>query len=384
MGSNYCVQYYHKNKEDPNNKIKKEEKNFSINQLSSSNISFAQHNYNNFTKKFNSKLHYLGKYFDISEFNQKIPKKAYNYMIQNVLNIPPNIIQSNPVYEMKPVEFENGNIYSGNWNEKFKMEGYGQYYIKEVNLFVEGIWTDGKLIFGRIFFPNENIYEGEIKNSAFNGKGKLIFNNGDMYDGCFFEGERNGKGKYIFNDGTIYEGDFSNSEFKGHGVIKWKNGVEYEGDFNGLVLKGKGKLEDKINLEKYEGNFDNNYFNGFGKYYFNNYASYEGEFEFGIKNGKGNYKNKEGIFYEGTWANNLPNGIGKFGCNDFIVKGVWKNGINLEITDFIKGSVHNFDKNKLNFFVPNFNLCPQILNNLIFSEISDIKKSEGDMISSLF
>ena len=325
MGSNYCVQYYHKNKEDPNNKIKKEEKNFSINQLSSSNISFAQHNYNNFTKKFNSKLHYLGKYFDISEFNQKIPKKAYNYMIQNVLNIPPNIIQSNPVYEMKPVEFENGNIYSGNWNEKFKMEGYGQYYIKEVNLFVEGIWTDGKLIFGRIFFPNENIYEGEIKNSAFNGKGKLIFNNGDMYDGCFFDGERNGKGKYIFNDGTIYEGDFSNSEFKGHGVIKWKNGVEYEGDFNGLVLKGKGKLEDKINLEKYEGNFDNNYFNGFGKYYFNNYASYEGEFEFGIKNGKGNYKNKEGIFYEGTWANNLPNGIGKFGCNEFIVKGVWKN-----------------------------------------------------------
>ena len=384
MGSNYCVQYYHKNKEDPNNKIKKEEQNFSINQLSSSNISFAQHNYNNFTQKFNTKLHYLGKYFDISEFNQKIPKKAYNYMIQNVLNIPPNIIQSNPVYEMKPVEFENGNIYSGNWNEKFKMEGYGQYYIKEVNLFVEGIWTDGKLIFGRIFFPNENIYEGEIKNSAFNGKGKLIFNNGDMYDGCFFDGERNGKGKYIFNDGTIYEGDFSNSEFKGHGVIKWKNGVEYEGEFNGFVLKGKGKLEDKINLEKYEGNFDNNYFNGFGKYYFNNYASYEGEFEFGIKNGKGNYKNKEGIFYEGSWANNLPNGIGKFGCNDFIVKGVWKNGINLEITDFIKGSVHNFDKNKLNFFVPNFNLCPQILNNLIFSEISDIKKSEGDMISSLF
>jgi len=35
-------------------------------------------------------------------------------------------------------------------------------YIKEANLFVEGIWDAGKLIYGRVFFPNENIYEGEI------------------------------------------------------------------------------------------------------------------------------------------------------------------------------------------------------------------------------
>ena len=40
---------------------------------------------------------------------------------------------------MKPIQFENGNIYSGNWNEKLKMDGFGQYYIKEGNLFVEGI-----------------------------------------------------------------------------------------------------------------------------------------------------------------------------------------------------------------------------------------------------
>ena len=183
MGSNYCVQYCHKNGIEQNNTNK--ENNINMNQFSSNFASFSQHNYNNFTKKFNSKLHFLGKYFDISEFRKIIPKTAYNYMIQNVLNIPANIVQKKTTYEMKPVQFENGNIYSGNWSDKYKMEGYGQYYIKDANLFVEGIWLEGKLIFGRIFFPNENIYEGGIKDSSFNGKGKLIYNNGDIYIGEF-------------------------------------------------------------------------------------------------------------------------------------------------------------------------------------------------------
>ena len=383
MGSNYCVQYCQRNgKEENNNNDSSKVINPKITQYTTSyTTSFPQHNYNNFAKKFNSKLHFLGKYFDISEFHKIIPKNAYNYMIENVLNIPSNIIQNRPVYEMKPVEFNNGNIYSGNWSEKYKMEGYGQYYIKEANLFVEGIWDQGKLIFGRIFFPNENIYEGDIKNSSFCGKGKLIFNNGDIYIGDFLDGERTGKGKYIFHDGTIFEGELLNSEFKGHGTMKWINGVEYEGNFNNNILTGKGKLTDKNTGDIYEGNFDNNYFSGYGKYIFSDYGSYEGEFEFGNRNGRGTYKNKEGIFYEGEWNNNYPNGIGKFGCREFIVKGVWKNGYNLEITDFIKGSVHNFDKNKLNFNVPEFNLCPQILNNLSFSQISEIKKTEGDFFT---
>ena len=383
MGSNYCVQYCRKDITEQNSNSNKTS-NKNINQFSQICTSFQQNNYNHFLKKFNSKLHYLGRYYDISEFHKIIPSIVYNYMIQNVLNIPSNIIQNKSVYEMKPVQFENGYIYSGNWNEKYKMEGYGQYYIKDGNLFVEGIWDNGKLIFGRIFFPNENIYEGEIKNSSFNGKGKLTFNNGDIYIGDFIDGERTGKGKYIFKDGTIYEGELLNSEFKGKGIIIWNNGVEFEGNFNGLILTGLGKLKDKNTGDVYEGNFDNNYFNGHGKYSFSDYGIYEGEFEFGIRSGKGIYKNKLGIIYEGEWKNNFPNGIGKFTCKDFIVKGVWKNGKNLEITDFIKGSVHNFDKNKLDFTVPNFNLCPQLLNNLNCSEISDLKKSVGDNNMTIF
>jgi hypothetical protein len=212
MGNYYCVKYCSKNEKEPI-PDSEEKKNINNIHFSSKGDSAPQYNYNTFSKKFNSKLHYLGKYFDIYEFRQIIPNKANNYMIQNVLNIPKNLAINKLTYEMKPVEFHNGNIYSGNWNEKYKMEGYGQYYIKEANLFVEGIWQSGKLVYGRIFFPNENIYEGEIKNSSFMGKGKLIFNNGDMYIGDFNDGERTGNGKYYFNDGTIYEGEFLNVNF---------------------------------------------------------------------------------------------------------------------------------------------------------------------------
>ena len=362
MGSTYCVQYCDRNTKDQ--KSESEEKNQQNYQFPSNRNSLSQYNYNDFSKKFNSKLHYLGKYFDISEFKQIIPIKANNYMIQNVLNIPKNIKINKLTYEMRPVQFQNGNIYSGNWSEKYKMEGYGQYYIKEANLFVEGIWENGKLIYGRIFFPNDNIYEGEIQNSSFMGKGKLIFNNGDTYIGDFNDGERTGKGKYIFNDGTIYEGEFLNGEFKGNGTMKWINGIEYEGNFNGIRLNGKGKLINKNNGDIYKGNFDNNYFNGFGIYIFGDMGYYEGEFKFGVKNGKGIYKDNKGLNFDGEWENNFPNGLGKLECNDFIVKGIWKNGNNVEITDFIKGSIYNFDKNNLHFEVPPFSLCPQLLNNL--------------------
>lgn len=383
MGSTYCVKYCEKTEKEPSDTDEKKPV-YNNNDFPLRRDSIPQYNYNQFTKKFNSKLHYLGNYFDISEFKKIIPKKANNYMIQNVLSIPQNIFQKRPTYEMKPVEFQNGNIYSGNWSEKYKMEGYGQYYIKEANLFVEGIWDEGKLIYGRVFFPNENIYEGEIKNSSFMGKGKLIFNNGDIYIGDFNDGERTGNCKYIFKDGTIYEGQILNGEFKGRGIMKWTNGIVYEGNFCGQLLKGNGKMKNNNNGEIYLGNFDNNYFNGFGIYTFGDKGSYEGEFEFGIKSGNGIYKNKDGLLYEGMWANNFPNGVGKLGYEDFIIKGVWKNGNNVEILDFIKGSLYDFDKNKLNFDVPPFSLCPQLLKNLIHQDISDMKKFDKDNISIFF
>jgi hypothetical protein len=55
-------------------------------------------------------------------------------LIQNVLNIPDNISFNKYIYEKKPIQFENGNIYSENWNDNFKMDGTDQYFIQQGNI----------------------------------------------------------------------------------------------------------------------------------------------------------------------------------------------------------------------------------------------------------
>ena len=342
------------------------------------NSDLIQHkNYNNFTKKFEANLHTFGDYCDINDLKQKIPQIANNYMIENVLSIPENILINRNTFEMKPIKFENGNIYCGNWNEKYKMDGLGQYYLKEGNLFIEGIWDDGKLIYGRIFYSNDNIYEGQIKDSNYNGKGKLLFNNGEIYEGDFLNGSITGSGVFTFSDGTIYEGEFIQGVFKGHGIMKWINGIFFEGEFNGIFLSNYGKLIGD-NGEKYEGNFYYNYFHGKGIYTFIDNSTYEGEFEFGLRSGKGIYKKKDEFIFEGEWANDVPHGFGKYYYNNYIIKGVWRNGINVEIISFEKGNSTLFNKFQLNFEIKSFNLLPHMLPNLEKMD-SKIKKFDTEI-----
>ena len=327
--------------------------------------SLTDNKYAIFTKKFESNLPLIGKYIDINQFKEIIPEIANEYLMENILKKPEHIKINNEVYEMKPTQFENKNIYKGNWNEELKMDGLGQYYIEEGKIFIDGIWDDGKLVYGRIFYDNNNIYDGEIKNSTYHGKGKLIFNNKEKYEGDFLEGEITGYGEYIFEDGTIYKGEFDKGEFKGNGIMKWNDGsIQYEGEFSGPILNDYGKLVGN-NGEKYEGYFNSNYFNGKGIYTYSDGSTYEGEFDFGLKNGKGIYKKKDVFIYEGDWANNMPHGFGKFYYKNFIVIAVWRNGINVEITGYEKGDRNKFDENMLNFEVEAFNLLPQMLPNLI-------------------
>ena len=63
------------------------------------------------------------------------------------------------------------------------MDGPGKYYLKQEKVLAEGNWDNGELKYGRVFLPNGDIYEGEIKDSQFNGKGKLITKKGDIYEG---------------------------------------------------------------------------------------------------------------------------------------------------------------------------------------------------------
>ena len=282
---------------------------------------------NEFTSTFKEKLKDYGEYMTKDEFESIIPKEIQKYMRENPLKINTENLKEKNNYEIEPMQFKNGNIFKGQWNKDFKMHGQGNYFLRQDKVFAEGIWENGELMHGRVYLPNGDIYEGEIKNSEFNGKGKLISNNGDIYDGDFENGEKTGFGKIIFSDGTIYEGNLEKGEFNGKGHMIWKNGYDYNGEFKGPTLNGKGKLSFEDG-DIYEGDFENNLFHGKGKYtYAKSGNIYEGEFQYGIKKGKGFFITQE-YKYDGNWDNDLPCGFGNVINlkNNGIVKCIWRYG----------------------------------------------------------
>ena len=322
-----------------------------------SNNNFDE-NYISFKKSFEEKLTLIGKYISFSEFEYLIPEYAKQYMTENILDISQYLTPEIKTYEIKPVEFIGGNVYKGNWNENGEMQGYGQYYLKEEKVLAEGVWREGCLIFGRIFLPNGDLYEGGFKNSIFNGFGKLTTNDGEIYEGNFVNGEKSGFCNYLFPDGTIYNGNILNGFFNGEGNMKWNNGIKYEGHFSHSSLAGFGII---TNLEgdKYEGFFNKNLFNGKGKYYFDNGDIYEGNFEEGKRKGKGIYIRNDGFIYNGEWVNDLMNGFGKIKYKEFCINCIYRNGEICEIE----------------IFNQNNNKCEDNYN-YIYNIISDFKPEE--------
>ena len=161
-----------------------------------------------FQTTFENYLPSLGQYYN-SDFDSLLSQNVLDYIKQNPLQVKPEYYQDLEGHDIPPVEFKNGNIFEGGWNKNIKMEGRGKYYLKKENIFLEGIWKEGNLIYARIFILNDDyfdIYEGEIKDSNFDGKGKLILSSGQEYEGDFVGGEKTGNGKILFEDGAIYEG----------------------------------------------------------------------------------------------------------------------------------------------------------------------------------
>lgn len=309
-------------------------------------------------------VHYLEK----PEYEEFISKKVLNYIETHKLRYQDYLLSTINIFnthKSMPAELKDGNIYCGNWNNTGEIEGYGILLIKDKNIVSEGIWEKGKIIYGRLFFPNGNIYKGQIKNSVPHGKGKVIFANNEIYKGDFIDGEMTGKGNFLFSDKTIYCGEIKKGFFNGEGSMKWKNGTEYHGNFKNSILYGKGKMFNDNNKEEYEGYFDKNEFHGNGIYKYQNDDIYEGNFEYGVKNGKGIYKRKEdNIEFDVIWKDDLPNGKGIVTYNDNKIKGFWRNGIiiNKEITKQENNSI--LDKINFNIKPIKRKLYPSLLTHL--------------------
>ena len=345
-----------------------------------------KHNYDNFTLLFEDKLQNFGKYFE-QEFNTLITPEILAYMTENPFSLNPEQYEISEVYEMKPIEFNNGNVYKGGWNENLKMEGQGKYYLKEDGVLAEGLWKEGNLVYARVFIGKEDsfdIYEGEMKNSSFYGKGKLILSNGVIYEGDFIDGEKTGNGKIIFEDKTVYEGGVEKGDLNGKGKMIWTNGYEYEGDVGFNKLCGNGILKSP-NGEIYEGEFKNNLFNGYGKYTFKNGNTYEGQFLYGIKKGKGVYKCLNKFEYDGDWDNDLPCGVGKL--SDWnktgVIKSTWRYGNIMEEPVYEQGTSENFEDIDLNIVPDQITLNIKDLSNLDYTDMQSTQFKLGTQVSFL-
>lgn len=376
MGTCVFQIHYHNNETENNLNEESKPKNNKEYEISSHNIQIPSSQNEKIKKKLTSNSIIQGKFVSKNEFQFVVGEKIIEYIKSNKLDYQKYISSIEHTYLQEPYKFKNGNIYYGNWNKNCEMEGYGNYYVKTDNLISEGIWIKGNLIFGRLFFNNGDIYEGEIKKSFPNGKGKMFYQNGEKYEGNFENGEQKGKGIFIFLDKTIYEGNFENGIFNGEGKMKWKNGTEYIGNFIESSLSGKGEIVN-IQKEKYVGDFKKNEFHGKGIYYdYKSREEYNGYFECGLRKGKGIYKRKDGIIFDGEWDNDLPNGNGVIKNGNNKLKGFWRNGNYVEGKEISDKTFDNLNKNIFPFKI---NIYPSSLphlegNDVNTSQISSVKE----------
>lgn len=285
---------------------------------------------NLFTQSFEKKLPQFGSYCSYPDYESKLPQNIKDYIKQNPIKFKKNISNKEIYDTPQPVEFKNGNLYCGSWNKESEMHGYGKYLLKEDNVLIEGIWEKGILKLGRIFLPNGDIYEGEIKNSLFNGKGKMIYSNGTIFEGDFINGEKGNYGKMIYDDGSYYLGNFKNDLPNGKGEFKWNDGFYYKGNFIDGKIEGDGEIRNEKSGSFYKGNFKNNLFHGKGIFNFNSKSIYEGDYYLGKKDGEGLYKKYDGIKYNGNFSNGKLNGTGIVEDENYIYKCTWRNGFAVE------------------------------------------------------
>ena len=332
---------------------------------------------NNIKTNIEKKLPQIGCLLCISDYKKLVNEKILNYIETHKLNYQNTFPSSSNTYKSNPIEFPNGNVYHGNWNIDGEIEGYGIYLIKNKNVVTEGIWLKGSIIYGRIFFPNEDIYEGDMKNSIPHGNGTILFSNGEIYKGNFLEGEMTGKGTFIYIDKSYYSGEIKNGVFEGKGSMKWNNGTEYHGSFVNSILSGNGKMFNNNLGEKYIGNFDKNEFNGKGIYTYKNGDIYEGDFEYGNRKGKGIYKRNDGVEFDCMWNDDLPNGNGVVTYNNNQLKAFWRNGIIIGNKGVLNRNYEIFNDIDLNIKPSKGNLYPNSLPHLAINDIETSQYING-------
>ncbi len=121
----------------------------------------------------------------------------------------------------------------------------------------------------RVVLENGDVYTGEVNDKGQPaGKGKLEITTGSVYEGGFLNGKPAGRGAYKFSNGRVYKGEMMKGTMHGKGTFNMINTI-YEGDFYLGKITGKGKLVWLTGPTKgaeYEGEFVDGLMQGYGSY----------------------------------------------------------------------------------------------------------------------
>ena len=253
----------------------------------------------------------IGKRITVSQFYKEIGDK-YRYEYQNDPYTPDSKINKSELIEVDPIKFKNDSYYYGSWNKNGKFEGQGQFFArpKGKDVYVDGVFHDGKLEKGKII-TEEGKYTGDIEENTFNGNGILEYSDGCVYDGEFRDGKKEGNGTLTFSDGSKFRGNFKDDDYGNYGAFTFSNpkGIKYEGELANGAFNGNGTLTIPQTMI-YKGEFKNGLFHGKGKcIWIINHSKkinevYEGDYFDGKKCGNGTYVFEDGSeiqgeFYEG-------------------------------------------------------------------------------------
>ena len=297
----------------------------------------------------------------IQEFDNLIPQKIFKKMTNA------NIKSNKNNVKFKTIKIDNNQLeneenkreiyYHGEFNKEGQKDGKGKMIIINQNkekIFYYGLWENDILNSGKIYYINDEEYEGEIKNYLRDGKGKFISQN-ETYEGNWREDKKDGKGKLKYKDGTLYEGDFKNNQFNGKGKINFPNGIKYNGEFVNNLFHGQGCLEGN-NCHIYNGNFKNGQFNGYGEFKWideNGHMDvYKGNYTNGKKDGKGELYFKNGDIFDGNWESGNPHGEGNYETKNRKYFGNWRSGIFTQLIDVETKVGGEEEKLNLNFITP--------------------------------
>jgi hypothetical protein len=268
---------------------------------------------------------------------------------------------------LAPIKLKNGDIYAGEWTKQQIMEGEGLMIKAGSGKVFDGIWKDGEIVHGRIFYPGEIHYEGEISNEVPNGRGILNMPK-ICYKGEFMEGKKHGQGAIHFADGTRFIGTFQNDNAI-NGIILWPQGCSYEGEVTSFSLGPKG-LFTTVEGNTYEGFWFNNKFEGLGTFSWKNHNQvYEGNYRKNKKEGHGIYYfNYPNVFYKGNWLHDKPHGHGEYQTENKTTVGLWRFGKLVQI--YSEAQLESINSSEENQHKPTYSAEEELNFNLLKEDVN--------------